>query len=231
MKKQINRPVIFSNFVVTLDGKVQMLENSDKYWPIGSETDFQNLLDLRAKSDILIHGRGTALAFRHIDRIASDGFKKRREKFKKPASLPYMVISNNATDDLIFWLKDPKNEKAILVTAENAKVSEKLAENVQVLRFGKDKVDLQKLAAYLGKEGYKKVLMEGGPTLFGSFLEENLIDELYLTIAPKIFGNLSGKTLSLVEGVLFPPNEVKHLKLISVKKIGDEVFLHYNLKT
>lgn len=89
--------------------------------------------------------------------------------------------------------------------------------------------DLKKLSGDLYKKGYKNVLVEGGPTLLGSFLKENLIDEIFLTIAPRIFGTEPGKTLTLVEGILFKPAKIKQLKLLSVKKKEDELYLRYCL--
>ncbi len=71
--------------------------------------------------------------------------------------------------------------------------------------------------------------MEGGPILLGSFLAENLLDEIFLTVAPKIFGNEPGKTLTLVESRLFPADEIRNLNLISVKQIEEELFLRYRI--
>ncbi len=82
----------------------------------------------------------------------------------------------------------------------------------------------------LYKKGYKNILVEGGPTLLGSFLKMDLIDEIFLTIAPKIYGTQDDISKTLVEGVLFSPHKVKTLKLVSMKKIGNEVFLRYALK-
>lgn len=60
--------------------------------------------------------------------------------------------------------------------------------------------------------GYKKILLVGGSIINGLFLKQNLVDELYLTIEPKIFGN--GK--NLVEG-----QSLNHkLQLINVKKLN-----------
>lgn len=87
--------------------------------------------------------------------------------------------------------------------------------------------NLPDLVSMLQEKGYKRVLVEGGPTLLTSFLKEDLIDEIFLTISPKIFGSEKDITLTLVEGYLFPPNQIKKFKLISVKKMGDEVFLRY----
>lgn len=89
--------------------------------------------------------------------------------------------------------------------------------------------DLSKLIEELKRKGYKNILVEGGPTLLGSFLKENLIDEIFITIAPKIYGS-SGDTLTLVEGQLFLPKTTKKLKLLSVKPIKNELFLRYRVE-
>lgn len=60
--------------------------------------------------------------------------------------------------------------------------------------------------------GYKKMLLVGGSIVNGLFLKENLVDELYLTIEPKIFG--SGK--NIIEGQLL---NIK-LQLTNIKKIN-----------
>lgn len=91
--------------------------------------------------------------------------------------------------------------------------------------------NLNNLSSNLYKKGYRYVLVEGGPTLLGSFLKENLLDEIFLTITPKIYGTEEGITKTLVEGMLFSPPNIKTLKLVSIKKIGNEVFLRYSLKS
>lgn len=86
--------------------------------------------------------------------------------------------------------------------------------------------NLKELVKEFTKRGYRNILIEGGPTLLGSFFNEGLIDEVFLTIAPKIYGSKPFSTKTLIEGILLPPNKFK-LKLISVKKIADELFLRY----
>lgn len=81
----------------------------------------------------------------------------------------------------------------------------------------------EKLVKRLTVLGYKKMLVVGGATINGLFLKQNLVDELYLTIEPKIFG--SGK--NIVEGQLLNTS----LKLVSVKKINTigTLLLKYNI--
>lgn len=70
----------------------------------------------------------------------------------------------------------------------------------------------EQLVKRLTLAGYKKMLLVGGSIINGLFLKQNLVDELYLTIEPKIFGN--GK--NFVEGQLLNTK----LQLISIKKIN-----------
>ena len=118
------------------------------------------------------------------------------------------------------------------ITAENLKkpsfikLRRKFGKNPE-LPYYQATHNLKKMVQDFLKLGYKRVLVEGGPALIGSFLKENFLDEIYLTIAPKIFGSDPKKTLTLVEGILFKPEKIKNFRLVSVKKVGDELFLKY----
>ena len=57
------RPFFYTNFVQTIDGKVQVTGDPKAYWPLGSEVDYQTLVTLRAQADALVHGKNTAVAF------------------------------------------------------------------------------------------------------------------------------------------------------------------------
>lgn len=74
----------------------------------------------------------------------------------------------------------------------------------------------------LEKRGFDEVLVGGGAELVGSFLKEKLVDEMYLAVAPKLFG----------KGIaLFPPQEFHYnLDLLDVKKLGTHTLLvHYQI--
>lgn len=191
-----NRPFFYTNFVQTIDGKVQV--KNPGYWPIGSRTDYQILTELRAYSDCLIHGGNLAREFGDITKksLAKSEFKNLRKKLGKKEVLPYYIISKKRTGANVVHLEGD------------------IASH---------------LLPFLIKEGCKNVLVEGGPTLLGSFLKEGLVDEVFLTIAPKIYGTESGKTLTLVEGILLKPDKIKKLKLLSVKKMRNELFLRYKM--
>ncbi|MDO8618766.1 MAG: RibD family protein [Candidatus Daviesbacteria bacterium] len=202
--------------MITVDGKAQVLTNLPAgrkvqkdyqqaviydYWPLGSEQDREVLHELRAQADCLIHGKNLAKEFGQItlNSLNKPEFKKMRTDLGKNPKLPYYIVTDHA---------------------------ENLPNLTGVKIVGSD---LQKLSEDLYEQGFENILVEGGPTLLGSFLKENLMDEIFLTIAPKIVGNLPGQTLTMVEGYLFPADQVKKLELISVQNINSELFLRYSV--
>lgn len=73
----------------------------------------------------------------------------------------------------------------------------------------------------------KKLAILGGGELVASFLAADLIDELWLTICPLIFG---GNAPTPVGGQGFIQSQAKKLKLLEMKQVEQEVFLHYLVK-
>lgn len=221
-----NRPFFYTNFISTVDGKVQVVKDPYAYWPIGSKVDYKTLVELRAYADVLIHGKNTAAWFPHVDNLEKEDFKKLRKKLGKKEDIKYMVISNNPSNKLI---ENIKGKNSFLVTSEKTEIKKQWNNKINILKFGKESADLNFFSSYLYKNNFKTILVEGGPLLLASFLKQNLIDEVFLTIAPKILGNENGSTLTMVEGYLFPPEKIKKLHLLSIKKVKDEVFLRYRI--
>ncbi len=184
--KIAGRPFFYTNFVQTVDGKVQV--KKEGYWPIGSRKDYEVLLELRAYADCLIHGKNLALEFGTIteNSLKNQEFIKLRVKLGKTPTLPYYKITSRI--------------KSLKLVSKD-----------------------------LYEKGYRNILVEGGPTLLASFLKENLMGEIFLTIAPKIYGNVKNRTLTLAEGYLFPKESIKKLTLLSVKQLESELYLHYKL--
>ena len=73
----------------------------------------------------------------------------------------------------------------------------------------------------------KSVVCEGGPSLFRSLLEASLIDELNLTVCPRIFGGKAAPTLTGIPGQFLPKSV--HCKLAKMEIVGEECFLRYRV--
>lgn len=74
-------------------------------------------------------------------------------------------------------------------------------------------------------------LIEGGPRLLGDFLQERLLDELFLTLAPQIAGRAeTPERPGLVAGKLFAPSTPRWSRLTAVRRSENHLFLRYALK-
>jgi riboflavin biosynthesis pyrimidine reductase len=90
-------------------------------------------------------------------------------------------------------------------------------------------VDLAWMLQQLRSEyGVKSVALEGGATLFRSFLELGLVDQLNLTIAPVLFGGRNAPTLTGTSTAFLPASV--HCTLKGMRVVGDECFLTYRVK-
>jgi riboflavin biosynthesis pyrimidine reductase len=90
-------------------------------------------------------------------------------------------------------------------------------------------VDLAEVLRTLRRDyDVRRVACEGGPTLFRSMLEDGLIDELSLTIAPYLFGGAAAPTLTGLSKDFLPSSV--HCVMKDMRIIGDECFLTYRIK-
>lgn len=224
-----SRPYFYTNFVSTVDGKVVVTIDPKAYWPIGSATDHTTMYQLRTYADCLIHGTATASGHSTLTSLKKPEFRAQRLKNGKPAVMPYIVMGREADHQLFSLLKDNGDIPTTFVTTADDVVSGAPA-GLRIERMGKSRVDLERFAAWLFEQGYRHVLVEGGPHIMGSFFEAGLIDEIFITIAPKIFGNKDQATMTMVEGFLFAPDKVPHMGLVSATPHENEVYLRYKVK-
>jgi riboflavin biosynthesis pyrimidine reductase len=90
-----------------------------------------------------------------------------------------------------------------------------------------DSIGVDEIFATLKAEGYQTILTEGGPHLFGQLVGRNRVDELFLTVSPKLVGH-QDRSFGLVRGVDFG-RTFKGGRLLSVRRADSYLFLRYGL--
>src|SRR5881397_3376517 len=98
----------------------------------------------------------------------------------------------------------------------------------EVLRCGKDQVDLVLLLEQLSSRGIKMVLVEGGSTVIWSFLRDGLADELRVFISSRVLGGQSAPTVAGGLGVSFVEDSIP-LRLERSERLGDGILLEYTV--
>ncbi len=191
--------------------------------------DYRGLLELRARADVLIHGRKTATWTRTVAKLGSPEFQRLRQRCAKERPLLYVVVSAHPNKKLLPFLVDvPEGVEVLLATTKTARITKEWR-HIPTIRLGTDHVPVDELVGWLGERAYQNVLVEGGPTLLRHFLDSETLDELFLTIAPKIFGGDSTETLGLTAGPLYPASGVPGAKLLNLFTVGDELYLRYQI--
>lgn len=164
----LGEPWLRVNFVSTVDGAGQGEDGLSK--SINNPVDKRVFNALRRQADCLVVGAGTL----------------RDEGYDVPA-LPLVVVSRSG--EVPETLRDAPAGRILMATtasAEGLEESRSLLGDEQVLVLGDDQVDLAVLKSRLAERGWVDQLCEGGPGLFAAMLEAGVVDELCLTIVPRL---------------------------------------------
>lgn len=213
-----DRPYLAMNFAATVDGRATIAGVSG---PIGSDTDTQMLAGLRTRFDAVMIGGGTMRAERYGRLVMSQEKRERRERIGLPHD-PLMVIVSGRLD--LPWdapLFTAGGGRVLVFTASEAEPPD-TATSLRVVRH-EGRVDLGAALRHLRHErGVRALLCEGGPRLHGELEAAGLVDDLFLTIAPKLAG---GEAPRLIEGEL---PAVAPLALTWLLEQDGELFARYS---
>jgi len=214
-----DRPYVVTNFAVTTDGKATLHGRSG---PIGSDTDTEFLVCLRTRVDAVMIGAGTMRAERYGRPVADPGKRGRRER-RGMSQDPLLVIVSGRLD--IPWdapVFGDRGARVLIFTTSDAEPPTTEAQ-VRVVRHD-GSVDLREALEYLRKErGVRAVLCEGGPRIHAQLIDAGLVDELFITQAPKLGG---GDGPGLAVGL---PELERRLELVWLLDSGGELFARYRV--
>lgn len=219
-------PRVVAKIAMSLDGRTAMA-SGESQWITGADAR-RDVQRLRAESGAVITGSGTVVIDNPSLNVREQAFTA-NPHFTQPVRV--IIDSQNIVepDAKIFghegscWLvgghlsaKDyPENVEQKLVPLLPGK------ENVS-----HHKVDLKVLLQELAKSGVNDVLVEAGSGLVGAFVEQGLLDELVVFVAPKLMGSSARPLMTLpidaMQGNI-------QLKLIHSRSVGDDLKLTYKV--
>ena len=131
-------------------------------------------------------------------------------------------------------MKNP-DHKTMIFTSQKADQKKKdivlKNKNVRLIECGTEegRVDLPRMIQTISNMGMKKILVEGGSELAGALMDQNLVDELCLFIAPIIIGGRDSKPIIGANGIerIVDARKIENLK---IKKIGKDLLLTGKIK-
>ncbi|HEX7345814.1 MAG TPA: dihydrofolate reductase family protein [Candidatus Limnocylindrales bacterium] len=236
-----DRPTVMANFVSTIDGIVALGTGQlSGGGPISGfhEPDRFVMGLLRALADVVVVGAGTLRgsdAHRwtpgHVHPASAASFGAWREAMGlSPVPRTVIVTAGGDIPTGHPGLADPGIPVVVATTPAGASrlASTDLGEHVAVRTVEtRDALAAHDVLRLATEDGARVVLTEGGPHLLGSFVDADLLDELFLTVSPQLVGRAGQERLGLVEGVSLAPEDGRWQHLVSVRRSTDHLFLRY----
>jgi len=193
-------------------------------WQTTSAEDKRRMLKLRKWADCVIVSRKTIMT----DNANLYAHASREKKNPMP-----LIVMRNASEKISenlnvfsaphqageFWIKkgNKKDENDFSFLPESEK-SEKIKSKWKIYSFENSNDIINSLS----ERNYKNILLEGGGRLNGFFLLENLVDEIYLTMAPFIYGGVENNRIALFENSFS-----EKFRLRSAERRQNEIYLRY----
>jgi len=225
-------PCLYANFVASLDGVVGLSAASDSGPIISAHSDADRFVMgmLRSCADAVIVAAGT---FRKASghrwnaetiypAAAAQFAEARRSRGLRPEPQLVLISRSGAIDT-----REPAVRDAWIVTSSAGEraLRARTPSAARVIVIDSDDTRLTELMALLHAEGLRVVLTEGGPSLFAQLVAAQLLDELFLTSAPALFGRYANdQRKSLADGLDL---DGARLELSSVRRHGSHLFLRY----
>jgi len=215
------RPFVTANFAITADGRI----STRKFTPsdFSSPRDKRRLLEIRAAGDAVLVGARTLAADKMTLGVPAD----------LTARPPLRVIvSNSGRIDPSLRIFQKCGAPIVIFTTRRMPASTRaaLAAKADLFIHEIATVNLALALAILrGDYGIKRLVCEGGGTLLRSFAAAGLLDEIHLTLCPRIFGGRASPTLTGVPSSFLPKSV--ELRLIEMLREGDECFTRWRVLT
>lgn len=232
MKRRPHTTVILG---MTIDGKIADYQRSAARF--GSAHDRAHLEQQVALVDGVLFGAGTLRAYGTTMSVSNPLLIEERKKrsvsahtWRSQLLQPVQIVVSASADLNSQWRFFQQPVPRWLITLpKSAHKWQSKTEFERIIVASEDNfaINWTETLCQLSELGIDKLAILGGGELVASLLAENLIDEIWLTICPIIFGGNSAPTP--VGGTGWLQSQGKQLKLLQVKQVEQELFLHYSV--
>ena len=224
--KNSKLPFVFINMAITADGKIATANRAVSSF--GSARDREHLLELRTRADAVMAGAGTVNSA--PINLGPGGARFRRQRLRRGLAeynLRVLVSGSGRVNPNAEVFRRRFSPIIVLTTgrASTRALAALRARAAEVKICGAREIDFHRALRWLrAKWNVRRLLCEGGGELDGALFRAGLVDELHLTICPKIFGGRDAPTIADGAGV---PRlaDAAGFKLKSAKRVGDELFV------
>jgi riboflavin biosynthesis pyrimidine reductase len=205
------------NMIASVDGRIAVRGRSG---PLGSRADRALFHALRARADAVMAGAGTVRSERYGPIIRDPDVRQRRRRQGLEAQPLAVIVSRSLELDPTLPLLADADSRVIVLT-EGAGELVGCAAAIEYVRRPTLRASLAELRT---RWRVRTILCEGGPRLNGSLAAESLIDELFVSLAPLLVGDVPRGGEMVEDGAPASPRPLE-LRLLAAH--GSHLFAHY----
>jgi diaminohydroxyphosphoribosylaminopyrimidine deaminase/5-amino-6-(5-phosphoribosylamino)uracil reductase len=217
-RMETGKPWVISKMAMSLDGRTAMASGESKW--ITSTESRQDVHRLRAESSAILTGINTVLAddpsmnarLADVDvvqplRVILDS------KLRMPLTAQMATVPGRTL--VLTCVKDKQRQEVITQAGFE----------VYSLPAHQGQVDLKEVMIFLGQQQINQVLVEAGATLNGALLQQNLVDEWLVYMAPCILGSEGRGLFNLSE--MHSMADKKNLRITNMRQIGSDIRIRF----
>lgn len=185
MPVAVGRPGLRVNMIASVDGATAIGGASG---PLGGPPDRVVYRLLRSLADVVLVAAGTVRTENYKPALVYDDYLEARRARGQRDAPRIAVVTRKLDLDFDLPLFRDATEGTIVVTCADAPADRlAVARSVcEVIAVGEGQVNLPAAMVALGELGAQHVLCEGGPSLNGALADADLIDEMCLTVSPRL---------------------------------------------
>ena len=210
-----DRPFVTANFIITADGRISTRRRTPA--DFGSARDKRRLIEIRESCDAVLAGART---------VATDNMTMCVPGARQPVRV--VLSASGRINPALRLFTRRTSPILIFSTTRMPRAVQTALAGRAALHFDEGCVDLAEMMRTLRREhGIRRLVCEGGARVFRSLLAAGLVDELHLTIAPRILGGAKAPTLTGIAGDFLPHST--RLELREMRVFDGECFLRYRV--
>lgn len=222
------RPFVTANFALTWDGRISTRRGTPA--DFSSKRDKRRLLEIRAPCDAVLASAKTIAADGMTMGLPDAALRAARVARGQRAYPLRVLLTNSGRIDSTLRLFTTTLSPIVIfsTTRMPARIRTALAPHADVWLHESASVNLASMLAALRADyGVRRLVCEGGAQIFRALLTAGLVDELHVTLCPRIFGGVKAPTLTGLAGAFLPASVPLTLKKMEI--IDGECFLRYRV--
>jgi 5-amino-6-(5-phosphoribosylamino)uracil reductase len=222
----MNRPLTTVVLAMSADGKIS--DTARSHPRFGSQQDFDHLEQQVALADAVLFGSATLKSGGTAMRVLKPELIEQRLASGKPEQPIQIVCTRTGNIDPAIKFFQQPIPRYLLTTTTGAQQWKGDPSFDYVLSATEESIDWHQAFKVLHEHRIETIAVLGGGEIVAALLDADLIDELHLTVCPLLLGGKDAP--NPVEGAGFSQENAPRLELMSVRRVEQELFLHYRVR-